>query len=61
MHYPALDHYSIARIAQELVYVYKVFSATHSKQLLVFVKCALCDLKYSHVIDSEASDLLRVT
>ena len=30
------------------------------KQPLVFVKCALCNLKYDHVIDSEASDLLRV-
>jgi len=24
------------------------------------LKCALCDLEYSHVIDSEVSDLLRV-
>jgi len=29
--------------------------------LLKFVKCALHDLKYSQVIDSEESDSLRVT
>jgi len=34
---------------------------TYPKQLLVFEKCALCDLKYSHVNNSETSDLLRVT
>jgi len=44
---------------------------TFLKQPLVFVKgalssyctlkCALSDLKYGHVIDSEASDSLRVT
>ena len=34
---------------------------TYPKQLLVFEKCALSDLKYGHVIDSEASDSLRVT
>jgi len=38
---------------------------TYPKQLLVFekctLKCALSNLKCGNVIDSEASDLLRVT
>jgi len=44
---------------------------TYPKQPLVFVKfalsrycmlkCALCGLKYGHVIDSETSGSLRVT
>ena len=34
---------------------------TYPKQPLVFEKCALSDLKCGHVIDSEASDSLRVT
>jgi len=34
---------------------------TYPKQPLVFEKCALSNLKRGHVIDSEASDSLRVT
>jgi len=33
----------------------------YPKHPLVFEKCTLSDLKHGHVIDSEASDSLRVT
>ena len=41
--------------------IYKVFSAAHLPETAVgLVKCALCGLRYGHVIYSEVSDSLRV-
>jgi len=64
----ARDRYYIARVHYitkpvmhtQLVFKYLVL-LTYPKQPLVFEKCALSDLMRSHVIDSEASDLLSVT
>jgi len=40
-------------------YMNNLVLLTYPKQPLLFEKCALSDLKYGHVIDSEASDPLR--
>ena len=60
-YYIARVHYNQLHNAQKLVY--ELFSVTYPKWPLVlkFIKCALHNLKYSQVIDSEESDSLRVT